>query len=69
MSTKAKSRAVNTVIFDTNTLRANYPHDPPDTCASLDDYFEDMHSKGHELLTFAFRGDTTVFVVFKGHSK
>lgn len=68
MSTK-KSRHVNTVSFDTGTLRAKYPHDPEDTTASLDDYFEDMHSQGHELHSFAFRGDTKVFVVFKGSSK
>ncbi len=68
MSTK-KSRHVNTVSFATQTLRAKYPHEPADTCASLDDYFEDMASQGHELHSFAFRGETQVFVVFKGSSK
>ncbi len=68
MSTK-KSRHVNTVSFDTNDLRSKYPHTPEDTTASLDDYFEDMHAQGHDLLAFAFRGETKVFVVFKGSGK
>jgi hypothetical protein len=69
MTKVTKSRHVDTVSFDTRTLREKYPHDPEDTTASLDDYFEDMHSQGHELLAFSFRGETSIFVVFKGYGK
>lgn len=46
---KKKTQAYLVELFDPSTMRASFPHTPPDATASISDYLEDKLANGWRL--------------------